>query len=673
MPLTPRTRAVVTAGLLLTAAVLSTAQEKKRVTMADLMDLTSIVDVQMSPLGDRVAYVTSHPSLATNQHEAALFVVAAGGGAPKRLAEATRILNTPLPSPKLRWSPDARRVSFLAVETSTPQVYAVDASGGDARALTAAPEGVNAYEWSPDTASIAYLTRDSAPVSVVTHADAPPPATRIALQVMGGGAPRMLTTASEYVESFSWSPDGREIAYAAAPIAGFIAQYAGRIQAVAIDTGAKRTIVERPGMNRAPQYSPDGTRIAFVTTNGKSSLMAPRGLAVAPASGGAASGIRSYPLDDAWVSEFAWARDSKSVFVLASDGTYGRREHMFEQPIVRVSIEDGRHDTAVGGPAVHYALSISRDGAAMAYRRVASRTMGDVVVRDTASGRETTVTDVNPQLRDLALGELKPVAWKSFDGMEIWGLLLTPPGYAPGRRVPMLTYVHGGPGGGVTYGLFPQFMQTVPQVDYYPVEVLASAGFAILFPMPRGGAGYGEAGQRAVINDWGGGDYKDIMTGVDDMIARGVADPDRLGVMGASYGGFMTDWIVTQTSRFKAASAGAAISDLTDTYFLSDAGEPLAEYFGRPWDAKASYEAHSPITFVANVSTPLLIQQGERDLRVPAANAWKFYRALKQLGKTVELDIHPRSSHLFYEPVQEHEAMSRNLQWFTRWIVPAGR
>lgn len=138
--------------------------------------------------------------------------------------------------------------------------------------------------------------------------------------------------------------------------------------------------------------------------------------------------------------------------------------------------------------------------------------------------------------------------------------------------------------------------------------------------------------------------------------------------MGASYGGYMTDWIVTQTKRFKAASAGASICDLDDQFFLSDGGEVMAEYFKKPWEAKESYASHSPLTFVERVSTPLLIQHGERDQRVPIAQAWKFYRALKSLGKTVEFDIHPRSSHVFYEPMQEYEAMRRNVEWFKKWI-----
>jgi dipeptidyl aminopeptidase/acylaminoacyl peptidase len=199
---------------------------------------------------------------------------------------------------------------------------------------------------------------------------------------------------------------------------------------------------------------------------------------------------------------------------------------------------------------------------------------------------------------------------------------------------------------------------------------MASAGYAVLFPMPRGGSGYGEAGHRMIINDWGGPDYKDIMAGVDHVIARGIADPDRLGVMGASYGGFMTNWIVTQTSRFKAASAGASISDLSDLYYLTDGGDLMTEYFKLPWENPEGYRAHSPITHAANVTTPLLIQHGDRDPRVPLVTAQKFFRALSALGKTVEFDIYPRGGHVFYEPQQERTVMQRNLDWFNKWIKP---
>jgi dipeptidyl aminopeptidase/acylaminoacyl peptidase len=287
---------------------------------------------------------------------------------------------------------------------------------------------------------------------------------------------------------------------------------------------------------------------------------------------------------------------------------------------------------------------------------------------DVASRQTKQLTTVNPELEELALGELKPISWKSFDGMEIWGLLLTPPGLTAASRVPLLVYCHGGPIGGVTLGIFPQFMHVPGQIDPYPTEAFASAGYAVLFPMPRGGSGYGEAGHRMIINDWGGPDYKDIMAGVDHLIAQGIADPDRLGVMGASYGGFMTNWIVTQTARFKAAAAGASIADLADLYYLTDGGDLMAEYYQRPWENPEGYIRSSPLTHVRNVTTPILLSHGDRDPRVPLATAQKFFRALTALGKTAEMDIYPGGGHVFYPPRQQQAVMTRNFEWMRRWI-----
>jgi dipeptidyl aminopeptidase/acylaminoacyl peptidase len=373
-------------------------------------------------------------------------------------------------------------------------------------------------------------------------------------------------------------------------------------------------------------------------------------------------------MDDAWVNEYVWAADSASIYLQANDGTFGRGEHMFEQALIRVSVVDGRAERIDRGAVVNYSLSLSKDGSRIAYRSIDGRTMGDLVVMDVATRKLTTLTDINPELRNFALGTLKPISWRSFDGMEIWGLLLTPSRATAGRTLPLLVYIHGGPGGGFTYGLFPQFMTGVAQVDPYPTAAFASAGYAVLFPMPRGGAGYGEAGQRMIVNAWGEGDYKDIMAGVDRLIADGIADPDRLGVMGASYGGYMTNWVVTQTARFKAASAGASISDLHDIAFLGEGSEFIVGYFKWPWENAASYTAHSPITFAGRVTTPLLIQHGEADPRVPISGAWKFYRTLQTMGKTVEFDIYPRGGHVLREPQQQRAQMQRNFEWMTKWI-----
>jgi dipeptidyl aminopeptidase/acylaminoacyl peptidase len=664
-----KTRCLVAA-----AVSLALAAGPRSITVDDLMKLRAIVDVRISPDGERVAYVVSTPSLPKNEHEAALFVVPSGGGTPTRIGEAVRIFNVPVPRPQLRWSPDGSMLSVLGLSGSRPQVFGIPVAGGAPRALTTAPEGVSMYEWSPDGQSLAYLTRDPMPAdeerqrqdkSFVIHADAADRPTRLTVQSLADPAPRVLTPPAHYVDGFSWSHDGREIAYSAAPRSGFSAPYETRVYAVAAGGGTPRTIVDRKGINQGPVFSPDGRQIAFISTNGKTDIMASRSLTVVPSAGGTP---RTFVLDDAWVNEFVWSRDSRSIYLEANDGTFGRGEHMFEQPIFRVSAEDGKAERIVPGPTVNYSISLSQDGRRMAYKAVEGRTMGDVFVFDVASRRATKITDVNPELREFALGDLKPVKWRSFDGMEIWGLLLTPPGAAPGRRLPLLVYVHGGPGGGFTYGLFPQFMHIVPQVDPYPTEAMASAGFAVLFPMPRGGAGYGEAGQRAIVDAWGEADYKDIMTGVDALVGQGIADGDRLGVMGASYGGYMTNWIVGHTGRFKAASTGASLSDLADTYYLSEGGQFMVDYFKLPWENAASYADHSPLTYAGKVTTPLLIQHGEADPRVPIAGAWKWYRALKAQGKTVEFDIYPRGGHVLREPMQQREAMKRNLEWFQRWI-----
>jgi dipeptidyl aminopeptidase/acylaminoacyl peptidase len=650
------------------------------VTVDDLMKLRTIVDVEISPNGRSVAYAVSTPSLERNAHEVALFVVPAAGGAPVPLARDSVLTS----SPNLRWSPEGQTISFLATAAGRTQVYEVNPSTPDdsPKPMTNAA-AVIAYEWARDGTSLAYVSPDGVSPeearlqqdpSFVIHADAPERPARLWIKALDGSAPRVVSPPSHFVDSLSWTPDSKEIVYSASTKLGFMGPYFTRIYAVAAAGGTARAVVDRAGMNTKPQVSPDGSSVAFISTGGKLEIMASRSLNVAPLHAGGAAPPRTYLLDDAWVNEFVWSADSRSIYLQANDGTFGRGEHMFEQAIVRLNVADGRAEPVVGGPTVNYALSLATDGKRLAYRSVASRTMGDVFVIDLDTTRATKLTDTNPELRNFALGDLRPVRWRSTDGFEIWGLLLTPPGAAPGRRLPLVVYCHGGPGGGVTYGIFPQFMHIRGQVDPYPAEAMAGAGMAVLFPMPRGGAGYGEAGQRAITNAWGEVDYRDIMTGVDAMVDQGIADPNQLGVMGASYGGYMTNWIVTQTNRFKAASAGASLADLTDMFYLSDGGDFIAEYFGKPWENAASYAAHSPLTFAKNVTTPLLIQHGERDPRVPVAEAWKFYRALKAMGKTVELDVHPRGGHVLNEPVQERAAMQRNLDWFRKWLsAPAPR
>ena len=649
------------------------------VTVDDLMRLRSIPDVRISPDGQRVAYVVSQPSVEKNVHEATLYVVPALGGPATRMNYGTRIFSQPRPAPHLRWSPDGGSLSFVALVDDAPQVVTLSATGGEARPLTSGKEGTTNYEWSPDGKRIAYLAPDPVPEeeerrkkekSFVIEVDRNDRPARVWIQEVAGGPARALTPRDTFVAGLNWSPDGTTIAYAASRMGGFNSQFNTRIYAVPAAGGEPRLVVDRPGMNTSPKYSPDGRSIGFISTDGVPEMVSIWGLHVAPATGGAS--VRNLSKDTGnWVGEFVWAADSRSILLVPNEGTAQRGAGMFEQPILRATIETGRTERVTQGATANYSVSLSRDGRRMAYRSVEALSMGDVYVQDLGGAmRPSRITDVNPELRELALGELKPIHWRSFDGMEIWGLLLTPPGYAGGSKLPLLVYCHGGPIGGFTYGLFPQFMHTVPQVDIYATQAMASAGMAVLFPMPRGGSGYGLEGFRMIKNSWGDGDYKDIMAGVDHLIGQGLADPDRLGVMGGSYGGYMTNWIVTQTGRFKAAASMCSVSDISDLYYLSDAGDFTVEYFGEPWEQQQAYAAHSPITHAAKVTTPLLIQHGENDRRVPIMQAHKFYKALKKMGKTVEMEIFPRGGHVLSEPAQQREIMRRNLEWFRKWLNP---
>jgi dipeptidyl aminopeptidase/acylaminoacyl peptidase len=615
-----------------------------------------------------------------NAHETSLFVIAASGGAPRQLAESYRIFAPALPAPRVRWRPGGE-LSVLVAEKTGPQVLSIKTDNTSAQVMTSALLGVSAYEWSPDGNYLAFLSREDSPplLAIANRVGTKPPATRLFIQPLNPPGPaQAVTPPDQYVDSLSWSPDSREIAYSWAPVVGFLAPYQTRIFAVGVKGGAARPIVDRGGMNVSPQFSPDGTRIAFISTGERTGIIAPRGLAVADASGRNVN-IKSFPMNGAWIAESLWTPDSSALYVTMNEGTFATGAHMFEMPVVRVNLASGTATRAgEDKAAVAYSLSQTRDGKTLAYRDVNARDMGDLVTLDVASRKTTTIASVNPELKQLALGSLQPISWKSFDGMEIWGLLLTPPGYnppssgaSPGqatRKLPLLVYCHGGPIGGVTLGIFPQFMHVPGQIDPYPAEAFASAGFAVLFPMPRGGSGYGEAGHRMIINDWGGPDYQDIMAGVDQLIARGLADPDRLGVMGASYGGYMTNWIVTQTTRFKAAAAGASISDLSDLYYLTDGGELMAEYYRLPWENPEGYARSSPITHAAKVTTPILISHGDRDPRVPLATAQKFFKALQAQGKVAEMDIYPRGGHVFYEPQQEKTVMTRNFEWMLKYV-----
>jgi dipeptidyl aminopeptidase/acylaminoacyl peptidase len=272
------------------------------------------------------------------------------------------------------------------------------------------------------------------------------------------------------------------------------------------------------------------------------------------------------------------------------------------------------------------------------------------------------VATVQPTLPALP-GKTEVVTWKSKDGRAIEGLLTYPAGYQAGTRVPLVLIIHGGPAGVFTRTF-------VGVATPYPIAAFAAKGFAVLRPNPRGSSGYGVEFRQANLADWGLGDYQDLMAGVDHAIELGVADADRLGVMGWSYGGFMTSWVIGQTTRFRAASAGAGVTNLVSFTGTTDIPSFIPNYFnGEFWDRGDVWRKHSPISYVKAVKTPTLIQSGEADDRVPISQSYEYYNALKRLGVTAKFTVYPRQPHGFVEPKMTLDAAQANLDWFERFVM----
>jgi len=311
--------------------------------------------------------------------------------------------------------------------------------------------------------------------------------------------------------------------------------------------------------------------------------------------------------------------------------------------------------------------SRSKDGKVVAVTLDSSQMPGEVHVTDASFTTFKKLTDTNPQTATFALGETEVVTWKSTDGLEIEGVLLKPVGFTAGKRYPMLVVAHGGPSGAY--------------VDNYRVSGLeggqlwAGQGWAVFYPNPRGSTNYGEKFLRANINDWGGGDYRDIMSGVDALVARGIADPDRLAHIGWSYGGYMTSWVITQTTRFKAAMVGAGLTDMPSMYGTNDIPNVLVTYFGGILNKETMprYIARSAMTFIDNVTTPTLILHGGSDERVPTGQSYELFRGLKDRGKTTELVFYPREPHGIAEYYHLRDRLTRINDWVTRYTLGAGK
>ncbi len=633
------------------------------------MKIKAVGNVRVSPDGKRVLFTVNDPIMTVEKSEylTNIWVANADGSDAYQITFGEKSSTSP------DWSPDGKWIAFTSSRSGKSNLYLLRASGGEAEMITDVKNGVVGFAWSPDGQSIALRATD--PLSAdeekgnkgkedsrwidenikLNHIYVVP----IVRNAEGKREMRQLTKGQFTVGSggpggsgFDWSPDGKTIVFTHSRTPQANDWPTADVSIVDVATAQIKSLAATPAAESDPIYSPDGRWIAMLISDNPPTWATQTRIHLIPPSGGTPKPLTA--TFDEQPNLIEWAADSKRVYFSETRGT--------STAISAINVETGAIADLDKGRAVSSGINLNHSRTMFGLTRQENGAPQEAHITRADSFAPTRVSSINSDVPKLPLGKMEVVRWKSQDGMEIEGILNYPVDYKAGVRVPLLLVIHGGP-----TGVFVQTFAASPNL--YPTGVFNARGYAVLRPNPRGSSGYGKKFRYANYKDWGGGDYRDLMAGVDHVISMGVADPERLGVMGWSYGGFMTSWVITQTKRFKAASIGAAVTNLMSFTGTADIPSFIPDYMGAQfWDDLEVYRRHSAMFNIKGVSTPSLIQHCEGDLRVPISQGYELYNALKQQRVPVRMLVIPRQAHGPTEPKMMLKVMQTNVEWFDKMI-----
>ncbi len=629
-----------------------------------MMKVRRLGSVRPSPDGQQVAYTVTEAVMTPERSEniTRIFLSGADGEKIRPLTRPERSASDP------QWAPDGSGLAFIYAR----QLFLSRLDGKPSERLTEVPGGVAAYAWSPDGTRIAYTSPEAASeerLKAIREKDdaywvgEEVAQNRLYVLSLAPGADgkreaRPLTPAEFNVgPQLDWSPDGKTIVFTRTPTPRPDDGWSSDVVAVEVETGVFRDIAATPVVEAEARYSPDGKWIALVASGEPPRYTQRSRLQLFPVGGGAPRTLPETP--DSRPTLIGWSADGKELYFWEHRGTLVR--------IYAMAVETGAIRTVNEGG--EYLSGVTLDPSRKWFGCVSegSTQAPEAALSPAAPFSLRRVTRANTHLPELPMGKTEVVRWKSDGEWEVEGLLTYPAGYTPGTRVPLLLQIHGGPAGAFS-------QQYLARPTLYPTAAFAARGFAVLQPNPRGSIGYGAKFQDQNYRDWGGADYRDLMAGVDHLVKQGVADPERLGIMGWSYGGYLTGWTITQTDRFKAASLGAGVSNLVSQTGTTDIPTQRLGYFGAwPWDdpqLARIYLDRSPLFHAAKVRTPTLIQHGELDRRVPITQSFELYTALKKRGVPVRMLVLPRQAHGPSEPKMLLKVMNTNLDWFEQHLQP---